>query len=100
MPRRRNPENKHLPERWQQHHGAYFYQVPAGLESLWDGKRKFRLGKTLPEAYAEWARRLERNDQAKTIGALLDKYGLRVVPTKAPSCETVVPTARRTAKQS
>lgn len=83
MPRKRNKENVGLPARWKCEHGAYYYQVPTGLESRWDGKRKFRLGGTLPEAYAEWAKRLEVPDQAKTIGALLDRYLLEEVPLKS-----------------
>jgi integrase len=82
MPRKRNKENAGLPARWKAEHGAYYYQVPPGLEDRWDGKKKFRLGATLPEAYAEWARRLQDVDGAKTIGALLDRYALEVVPTK------------------
>lgn len=82
MPRKRNKENVGLPARWQYTHGGYYYQVPPGLEGKWDGKKKFRLGKTLPEAYAEWARRMVVVDAANTIGALLDRYGLEVVPTK------------------
>ncbi|MET3135295.1 hypothetical protein AAKU55_005603 [Oxalobacteraceae bacterium GrIS 1.11] len=83
MPRKRNKENAGLPARWKSEHGAFYYQVPPGLESRWDGKKKFRLGATLPAAYAEWARRLEVVDGAETIGALLDRYALEVVPTKA-----------------
>lgn len=83
MPRKRNKENEGLPARWKAEHGAYFYQVPAGLESQWDGKKKFRLGRSLPEAYKEWARRLEVVDGASTIGQMLDRYALEVVPTKA-----------------
>lgn len=82
MPRKRNKENAGLPARWKMEHGAVYYQVPPGLEQQWDGKKKFRLGKTLPEAYKEWASRLESVDQAKTIGALLDRYALEVVPGK------------------
>jgi integrase len=82
MPRKRNKENVGLPARWKIEHGAVYYQVPAGLEDRWDGKKKFRLGSTLPEAYKEWAKRLESVDAAKTIGALLDRYALEVVPTK------------------
>jgi hypothetical protein len=82
MPRKRNKENAGLPARWKAEHGAYYYQVPPGLEGRWDGKKKFRLGSSLPEAYAEWARRLQDVDGAKTIGALLDRYALEVVPTK------------------
>lgn len=82
MPRKRNKENAGLPARWQSTHGAYYYQVPPGLEARWDNKKKFRLGASLPEAYATWAKRMEVVDAAATIGALLDRYAIEVVPTK------------------
>lgn len=88
MPRPRSKANKHLPARWRHVHGAYYFQVPPGLESLWDGKQTFRLGTTLPEAYKAWAERVGRNENAKTIGQLLDRYGMEVVPTKAPKTQT------------
>jgi integrase len=84
MPRKRNVENRGLPARWQMMHGAYYYQVPPGLEARWDGKKKFRLGGTLPEAYKTWAARLEHVGDAETVGQLLDRYALEVVPTKSP----------------
>lgn len=83
MPRKRSAENRGLPARWQLKHGAYFYRVPPGLESLWDGKQMFRLGASLPEAYKIWAERVGRDAKASTIGQLLDRYTLEVVPTKA-----------------
>jgi integrase len=83
VPRDRNPENKPLPRRWRLVHGAYYYQVPTGLESAWDNKKTFRLGKTLPEAYRVWAERIGQVQDAKTIGALLDRYLLQVIPGKS-----------------
>jgi len=83
MPRKRNPENRGLPARWQLIHGAYYYQVLPGLEAQWDGKTKFRLGGTLPEAYKSWAARLEQAGNAETVGQLLDRYALEVVPMKS-----------------
>jgi integrase len=88
MPRAKNKENQGLPTRWQSMHGAYYYQVPKGQEPLWDGKKKFRLGKTLPEAYKTWADRIGRTDNVRTVGALLDRYALEVIPTKSPSTQT------------
>lgn len=88
MPRARNPENRGLPARWRHVHGAYFYQVPSGLEGLWDGKKQFRLGSSLPEAFRIWADRVEVSGAAKTIGDLLDRYAAEVVPTKAPTTQT------------
>ncbi|WP_441928322.1 tyrosine-type recombinase/integrase [Marmoricola sp. RAF53] len=64
-------------------HGAYYYQVPPGQESAWDDKKLFRLGATLPAAYAEWAERIKVTDDARNIGQLLDRYTLQVIPTKA-----------------
>ena len=88
MPKPRKPENKGLPARWKLAHGAYYYNVPMGLEMMWDGKKLFRLGKTLPEAYAVWAARINNPEKAQTISQLLDRYLLQVVPTKAPSNQT------------
>lgn len=81
-PRKRRPENRGLPARWTLHHGAYYYCVPPGQEHRWDGKKRFRLGSTLPEAYRVWADRMERPDAIRTVGDLLDRYLLEVSPTK------------------
>jgi integrase len=88
MPRSRKPENRGLPARWRKVHGAYYFQVPAGLEDHWDGKQLFRLGKTLPEAYRVWADRIGPQDKARTINDLLDRYAAEVVPTKAPTTQS------------
>lgn len=69
-------------------HGAYYYQVPPGQEHAWDSKKTFRLGSTLSEAYAVWADRIKTVDEAKTIGQLLDRYALQVIPTKAVTTQT------------
>lgn len=88
MPRARKPENRGLPLRWRFDHGAYYYQVPIGSESAWDGKRTFRLGSTLPEAYRTWAQRIEVTSHTNSIGSLLDRYMLEVVPCKEISTQT------------
>ncbi|NYT38922.1 integrase [Pusillimonas soli] len=85
MIRKRNSENRGLPDRWRYTHKAYYYQVPPGREAQWDGRKTFRLGKTLPEAYKTWAARLDNQIGVRTIGDLLDRYALEVVPTKAVS---------------
>lgn len=82
MPRPRKPENRGLPTRWRLVHGAYYFQVPPGLEAMWEGKKQFRLGVTLPEAYRTWAARLGSIDKARNIGQLFDRYALEVVPAK------------------
>jgi len=83
MPRERKPENKGLPLRWRHTHGAYYYQVPPGQEAAWDGKKLFRLGATLADAYTAWAERLRYVQDAKTVAQLLDRYALEVIPKKA-----------------
>lgn len=88
MPRERSKANKGLPTRWRMFHGAYYYRVPPGLEAMWDGKKSFRLSDKLNEAYQVWAERLKRYDKANTIGQLLDRYALEVIPTKAPASQT------------
>lgn len=87
-PRKRNKENIGLPKRWQFKHGAYYYQVPPGLESEWDGKKLFRLGKTQSEAYRTWADRIDHADnQSELISALCDRYSMEHVPTLAPKSQ-------------
>lgn len=82
MVRQRNKENRGLPTRWQHRHGAYYYFVPSGQEAAWDGKKLYRLGNTLPDAYKEFSRRVGFQENAKTIGQLLDRYILEVLPQK------------------
>lgn len=84
---RRKKENKGLPSRWRHYHGAYYYSVPANQKHRWDNKSQFRLGKTLTEAYKVWSDRLELHAEARTIGDLLDRYAIEVVPDKAPKTQ-------------
>lgn len=86
-PRPKNPENKGLPARWRFRHGAYQYQVPKGLEHLWDGKTEFRLGATLTEAGPVWASRVQPVREVKTVGQLLDAFYAQYVPTLAPKTQ-------------
>lgn len=55
---------------------------------LWDGKKMFRLGDKINEAYTVWADRLGSVEDAKTIGQLLDRYALQVIPTKSAASQT------------
>ena len=84
MARTRNKENRGLPSRWRHIHGAYYYQVPSGVEHLWDGKKQFRLGKSLSRAYTAWAARIAAPERVQLIGQLLDRYLLEVVSKKKP----------------
>ncbi|MCO6440978.1 MAG: hypothetical protein J5I81_07825 [Nitrococcus mobilis] len=87
-PRKRNTENVGLPKRWTLKHGAYYYRVPPGQEHQWDDLKWFPLGRTLSAAYKVWAERLEDTVTVRTIGQLLERYALEVVPTKAPKTQT------------
>jgi integrase len=88
MPRKRGKENVGLPSRWRKKPSGYYYQVPPGLEHQWEGKKTYKLGTTISEAYRCWATRMENLPDAKTIGHLLDRYVLEVTPTKAPSARS------------
>lgn len=85
--RKREKQNTGLPARWRYNHGAYYYMVPKGLEPLWDGKKQFRLGRDLPEAYQVWAERIGPRRTGSTVSKLLDEYLLRVVPHKAKATQ-------------
>lgn len=85
--RKRNPENTGLPKRWRLYHGAYYYQVPAGQEYLWDGKKQFRLGKTLSEAYSEFGSRIANYSDVATMEQLFDRYFSSVMINKAPATQ-------------
>ena len=87
MPRKRNTENRGLPTRWALKHGAYYYLPHKELRNQWDGKSWFLLGRTLPEAYKLWAERIAAPERITTIGALLDRFAIEVVPTKAPKTQ-------------
>lgn len=88
MPPKRKPENRGLPARWVQKHGAYYYIPLPDQRPQWDGKAWFRLGATLSEAYKVWTERIAAPNRIYTIGALFDRYSLEVVPTKAPKSQT------------
>lgn len=83
MTRNRKAENKGLPARWVLNHGAYFYRVPPGQEAAWDGAKWFRLGNNLPDAFRAFAARVDSaRGQLRTVGDLLDRYQIEVVPAK------------------
>ena len=82
-PKRRRSENRGLPKRWRYRYGAYYYLVPPGMEAAWDGKKEFRLGRTLPEAYRTWSERLGNLHKPRSMSDIMDRYLLEVVPAKS-----------------
>ena len=84
MPRARKPENRGYPRGWSWEHGAIYYSVPRGDECLWDGKRRFRLGRTDSEAHAAWAARVPIDaSDVISVSDAMDRYLLEVTPIKA-----------------
>jgi integrase len=83
VPRSRNNENRGYPKSWRFRYDAYYYRVPKGQEHLWNHKKEFRLGSSLGDAAAEWAKRLHAVEFDATVDALLTRYKLDVIPTKA-----------------
>lgn len=83
MSKRKNQEDTGLPKRWRYRCGAYQYRVPPGQESLWDGKKEFRLGKTLAEAHRTFAARIQTYENAFTMSQLCDRYQNEALPEKA-----------------
>lgn len=91
MPKPRNKANQGLPLRWRQINGTYYFDVPRGLEQMWDGKKLFRLGDKLHEASNVWTQRMAQVDgekDVKSIGQLLDRYRREVIPTKSPASQS------------
>lgn len=88
MPRQRNKENRGVPKGWRWKHDAWRYRVPPAQKSQWDNLGEFKLGKTLPEAYATWTQRLgydvRQTKVNKTIGDLLQRYYTEVSSKKPP----------------
>jgi integrase len=88
MARKRCKENIGLPARWRHYHGAYYYQVPRGLEGLWDGRKQYRLGKSLGDAASEWAKRMRVAERPTMyIREMLERYAIEVIPTKSPATQ-------------
>lgn len=88
MSRRRNKSNKGLPARWRHRHGAYYYRVPLGLESQWDGLTEYRLGTTLADSATEWAKRMRSAERPTVyVRELLERYAIEVIPTKAAATQ-------------
>ena len=83
MPHTRNEENRGYPKSWRFRYDAYYYRVPKGQEHLWDGKKEFLFGRSLAEAASEWGWRIHRIEYDSTVDALLTRYKLDVIPTKA-----------------
>ncbi len=88
MPKKRNAENRKLPQRWVFKHSSYFYVPKPEQRHQWDGRSWFPLGKLLPEAYQIWSVRIAAPETLTNIGDLLSRYAIEVIPNKAPKTQT------------
>lgn len=83
MPKARNKENRSLPSRWRYKHGGYYYRVPPKLRAFWDDKTEFLLGRSLQQAYQTFSTRVQADEDSRTMGQLLDRYTIDIVPGKS-----------------
>jgi integrase len=67
--------DKHLPPRVYFKHGKFFYVTK---ENKW-----IMLGKTMPEAMANWTKLIDRPTHITTMNTLFDRYMLEVAPLKS-----------------
>lgn len=80
--KKRRDENTSLPKRWRWKHGAIYYRVPAGTEDQWDGKKEFRLGRDMVEAFQTWAERVtDRELDVHRFDKLTERYRMEHIPT-------------------
>lgn len=89
MPRARLTKNKGFPTGWRRRGNSIYYMVPRGLEHHWDGKREFKLGGNVAEAYRTWAERipdLERGS-LRFVSDLIEQYIAEHVPTLSPKTQ-------------
>jgi integrase len=79
-----------LPNHWEFKHGAYWYRVPARHREAMGGKRWYRLGKSLPDAYRGFAELPihDDNESVRMVRQLADRYEREYVPQKAPMTQT------------
>lgn len=71
-----------LPPRMLLKHGIYYYNVPKASREHF-GCSWYRLAKTLPEAYREYANLIDDDGQYKTMLQVISRYMKEVSPTKA-----------------
>lgn len=83
--KKKSTKSTSLPDHWTFKHGAYWYRIPARHRPAMEGKRWYRLGKTLGEAYREFGNLPIHDDETvRLISQLADRYEREHVPTKAP----------------
>ena len=84
---RKRIHGKDLPKGWAFNHGAYYYRVPKGQESKFQGKQWYRLGATESEAYNTWTEICEVGGNIVLMDDLFDKYLMIHTPTVRPKTQ-------------
>jgi len=79
---RRRKRDKHLPARVYLDHGAYFFR-PKESKPGGERPKAVHLGRELPEALAKYAAIIGTQWSGHTLGDVIDRYRLEVLPTKA-----------------
>jgi integrase len=88
MPQYRLKENRRLPKRWTQKHGAFYYLVPPNEREHWDGKSWFPLGKSLADAHRTFSERIYKKGAVIiTMQDLLDRFEFERMPQLAPATQ-------------
>ena len=77
----RTKENRKLPKYWREKKGYYFFRAPPHLRHLTGGKAEISLGKDLGKAYQKFSGFFDVTDPVLSLGDLIDRYQLSVVPT-------------------
>jgi len=75
MSPKKRSKDKHLPPRVYSKHGAYYF---VDCNNKWNF-----LGKTLPEAMANWSKLIDKPTRFNTMNQIFDRYMLEIAPKKA-----------------
>lgn len=76
MPPKRRTRDKHLPPRVYLKHGQFWFVSK-------DTNKWIALGKTMPEAMANWTKLIDRPTHITTMNSLFDRYMIEVSPLKS-----------------
>jgi integrase len=84
-PKKRDAKHKGLPKYWRTRTNKqgityYTYRVPPIARHLHGGKQEISLGKSLASAYKKFAEFRDSDECVTTLGSMLDRYLMEVVP--------------------
>ena len=79
MPKPRTKDDKKLPKYWRFKDNVYRLRIPEHLRKDYEGKTEISLGRTLHEAYANFAKMHDSDETVKTLNDLFKIYRIKVV---------------------